>query len=325
MRPLTVPIGVPSIVGDLAVGEAAEVGELDDAALLVGQRARARRAPRAPPRGGRPRRRCAPRPRSAPRCPRRWRAGGRARWRAAARRSRGCARCRGSTCARSRARGRSARSSARATGTPPARRPRRVAAAASSGRRARRPPSRGARRRPRRPRRRPRRTSCMRSSSARWRQGHLASRHYVRPARRRISRRARQPAQQAAGLVARRVQRALGELEHPWRPGRVAPPLAAHAQDDERRRRRSCRRPRPRRAAPSCAGRASRRQLPGLELVGGHLGEARQRRLEALGEVLGRLDGRQRAAQEPLEVRCSASLIVSPALPGARRRSPRAA
>ena len=51
MRPLTVPIGVVEHLGDLGVREAAEVGELDHPALLVGQRRRARRGPRAPPRG----------------------------------------------------------------------------------------------------------------------------------------------------------------------------------------------------------------------------------------------------------------------------------
>ena len=54
-------------LGDLAVAEAAEVGELDRSPLLVRQLLERARARRAPPRGAPPPRRCARGPRSAPR------------------------------------------------------------------------------------------------------------------------------------------------------------------------------------------------------------------------------------------------------------------
>ena len=218
---------------------------------------RARRAARAPRRGGRPRRRCAPRRRSAPRAPRRWRAGGRARWSAAARRSRGCARCRGSTCARSRARGRSARPTARATGTPPARRLRLRAALGH----------------PVGEREGDRRVALVdhleRLGVPAPDELHeiLVGEVGQRPSRpgatraggRRRSGRAPRasPAQQAAGLVARRVQHALGELRIRGGLARDDAAAGCARAGPRARHRRPCRSPRRRRARPSCAGRAS--------------------------------------------------------------------
>ena len=112
MRPLTVPTGVSSIVGDLRVGEAAEVGQLDHLALLgrevpegVAHRARLLVA------GGLDVRALAGL-QSSPRGPRRSPGASRARTSAAARRCRGGGRCRGSRCGRSRASARSARRTA---------------------------------------------------------------------------------------------------------------------------------------------------------------------------------------------------------------------
>ena len=232
----------------------------------AGQRLAARGGPRAPRRGGRPRRRCARAPRSAPRCPRRWRAGGRGPSCGAARRSRGCGRCRGPRCAPAAGAVVARAGAPQRRGTPPARRPRRRCACRSSGRRARTPRSRGARRRPRTRRASPRRTSCMRSSSARFEQSGRArrrdhGRRETRPDR--ITGRAGD-----APRRRRRLQRALGEVEQVVGLRRWRLFFVAHAQDHEAGARGGADGDRDDRAHP-VARVAHRAELPRLELLGG--------------------------------------------------------
>ena len=134
---LIVPSGCPSRLGELGLGEAAVVGELERLALLVGKRAQrllhalaleAAATPPPPPHRPPPARRARAAPRAgAPR-------GGRGR-------PRGGGRASGSTCAPSRARGRTAGASARRRGRRPARRPRRAPGRAGSAARARRRPA----------------------------------------------------------------------------------------------------------------------------------------------------------------------------------------
>ena len=220
-------------------------------------------------------------------------------------------------------RGRSGRRSARWRGRPPGRRPRPGCGCRSCGGRARRTRWRGARRRARRREASPRRTSCISSSSARWESDMPAPRYAAPGVRISGGRGARRGGRRGAGAASRRARRASSSAARSARPGeldrrpalRVAALLrGADAQDDQ---------PRPGRGPDRGGGDrphpvarvAHRRELPGVELLGRGLGERRQRRLQARRQVGGRLDGRQRAAQERLEVRAACSLTSSASLP----------
>jgi hypothetical protein len=97
------------------------------------------------------------------------------------------------------------------------------------------------------------------------------------------------------------VDRSLGDVPPAVEPAGGSLRTPARTQQHERRAGAGADDQRGGRARP-VARVAHRGELPRLELVGGHLGDARERALQALDEIRGRLDGRERFAQQALEV-----------------------
>ena len=172
---------------------------------------------------------------------------------------------------------------------------------------------------------RPRCTSCMRSSSARSRRsamgravvgiGHSLRARPVRisvsaaasverraapraPTSRSAAARGQVPDARSRGrLGARRLWRLPLRTRSTTRPAPAPAPTTPRRRAD--------------RGARPVARVAHRRQLPGLELVGGQLGELDERALEPRAELLGRLD-RRSAARRQASMSTSCSLHLSP-------------